>query len=305
MYVGKDTLPRSSLGIASYRAMPFDTRRLKRIYDWLRQKMVALQCPPQYFAAHALGMSQKMQELRRNESKLLARFAERSVSRFTLFHLAEGWTRPASDYLMAATVGEDGILRGFGTANWVTQLVDTGVPADTAALSFVEFAELVVSSYGYVYSSPTLVDAVFYGKNAGYVSLCEEEGENAGFWGMYSHEGRQFLRDVHQVMFLSRPYLDLQVERTTLEKWIQKKDARGTLRRLTDHITIWTPPPDQIGVIREKLFLSGHLFYHRFFQTWDPDNKWARDFSRPFRPKDVPEIFRSTYRRAIDPPLSS
>jgi hypothetical protein len=103
-------------------------------------------------------------------------------------------------------------------------------------------------------------------------------------------------------MFLSRRYLDLPVEGTTLEKWIKKSGKRGTLEDLNGRVMTWTPPPDQIGVIREKLFLAGHLFYHRFFQTWEPDNPWKRDFSQPFKPKDVPEIFRANYWRAIDPP---
>lgn len=57
--------------------------------------------------------------------------------------------------------------------------------------------------------------------------------------------------------------------------------------------------------IREELFPSGVLFYYKFFQHWEPDNVWKRDFSKPYRPPGpTPDIFRAEFFAGRDPKVT-
>jgi hypothetical protein len=279
---------------------------MRDVFEWFVQRMTAVAVAPQHFAVDAPGFTSKIQSFSRHQKKLRAAFdLEESIGYIFLHHVPPSWRNTLDgDGTSIAAIVTRSVPDARWEAWWTIHLAETGIQYSQAMDCFLKFGRLFIHQYGFIFSFPNMLDAPTYAGNAGYATD-NEEGENAGFWGLYPHGDLYLLRDIHHVMFLSRPYLDLPVEGITLEKWIQKDDTRGSLKNLNDRITVWTPPPDRIGAIRERLFLAGVLFYYRFFQTWEIDNPWARDFKKPFKPKDVPEIFRADYRRVIDPPVDT
>ncbi len=142
--------------------------------------------------------------------------------------------------------------------------------------------------------------------NPGIVVDDYEEHKNSG-WGVI-HDAKMdsvnILRNIYTMNFLTKPYLDLRVHDKTLEQWIKADTSRGTLEKINDKVTLWSPPDENISAIREELFRAGIVFYYKFFQLWDDDNPWKRDFSNPWKcPDEIPRIFQQDYRHAIDPPL--
>jgi hypothetical protein len=189
--------------------------------------------------------------------------------------------------------------------DWLIAPKEAKLTEQVAVESLTEYARVAVDHYGYLFTIPREYDPSFYpmGRSGWEPFASQEERENAGWWGLYQNRipPGGMLRNVYPVNFLSRELLDLPVHGTTLERWIRKDSGRGTLRPLTDQVTTWTVPAENIPAIREQLFVAGVLFYFRFFQTWAPDNPWKRDFSKRFKPLDpIPEIFRADYRQLTD-----
>lgn len=198
-------------------------------------------------------------------------------------------------------------------AYWMFDRASCGLSQQEILEQLGGFAREAVDTYGYIYIAPRKFVITEYGMGVGISAKCcptVEEATNMGggllrYDEMVAQGAAYLLRDVHMVTFLSRPYLEQPVERTTLERWIKQDDERGSLEPFTEKIWQWTPPPARIPVIRERLFRAGLLYYYRFFRYWEKDNPWVRDFSKPFVcPDEVPDIFRSTYRRVIDPPIA-
>jgi len=175
--------------------------------------------------------------------------------------------------------------------------------------SLIAFAKCAVDHYGYIVRMNDASDAGSYasGSVPSFAEVADpEERENWTLWTNSSvgAEPREFIRNVHEVNFLSDFYLNLDVFGQTLEQWINADESRGELSPLNSKAKMWIPPPEHIGTIREELFRSGVLYYYAFFKYFVGDNPWKRDFSKPWKcPDEIPRIFHRDYRHAIDPPL--
>jgi hypothetical protein len=112
----------------------------------------------------------------------------------------------------------------------------------------------------------------------------------------------------------------------TLREWIEDDpEARGRLRPFTDLLLEWTPPEENIPVIREALFRAGRVFYWRFFnpsnrrrdappilvtglwdQSWQEPEPYLRpNIEEPWEATDpIPDLFREDSYRQKRPDLT-
>jgi hypothetical protein len=191
------------------------------------------------------------------------------------------------------------------SAYWDIYLDDAGVEESVAAQELLDFAARATDAYGYVFYMKRSGGPFYYNGGALFGDSRQrtgEEGDNICAWPWPERLPHVLLRDVYPLNFLSRPYLDLPVGGTTLERWVRADEpARGTLEPLNESVTTWRPPVGNIPLLREALFRAGAIFYKGFFDK----GPLHRDFSRPFVPPDaIPEIFRASFYEGRDPKIT-
>ncbi len=215
--------------------------------------------------------------------------------------------------------GEHGSFQN--SASFLLRPKETGATWSSANRLFSSFANVHVKRYGYAFRLSESTDASWYAGGGSYghgEAISQERVNNrlpiqhadekeSGWWIQYHKtvSPQTLLRNVYLMNFLTEPYLRLEIEGQKLGVWIESKPKeRGTLEKINHKVTLWTPIWDNIPRLREELFRAGHIFYHRFFQTWEENNAWKRDFSKPWKcPNEIPRIFQRDYHHAIDPPL--
>jgi hypothetical protein len=269
--------------------------------------------PPHRIGIHGPGLRGKYQAFERMSKRLNATdFSE--IRAIELCNLRPDWKSEIDDWVWSAGIGRSRSHtkddHGHWRAHWEIVPSVAHLDYDQCIDQLLAFATIVVQRYGFVFDLASVrgFGLSFLAMGAGYAEAdanLKDETDNTGFWGVQARElaDKMILRGVYRLNLLSRPYLELPVEGTTLERWIKKDDARGTLEPLVgnEKITLWTPAAENIPRIRESLFRAGILYYWRHFYPGDPQE---RDFSRRFVPAEpIPEIFRADYRHATDPPL--
>ncbi|HRK32741.1 MAG TPA: hypothetical protein PLD59_16895 [Tepidisphaeraceae bacterium] len=283
----------------------------KQFYNWLVQRMGELDAAPRKLAFRTPTHPGKYyKSFTRTRSSLESQNFEH-VEHFTVHRGPAESTLEPVEFDITGSVGQQ--LDFDWSARMQITPSTLRISKHEALLHMIDFAALTIQRYGFIFfmareDGPTFVAfGVTYGDRHG---RTEMEIENLGYWGVYGNLHRMYplLRDVYPLSFLSRPYLDLPVYGTTLERWIRKDVSRGTLEPLkgNEAISVWRPVPANIPAIREQLFPTGALFFFRYFQDWEPDNPWKRDFSKPYRmPKEpIPEIFRADFYKGRDPAVT-
>lgn len=285
----------------------FDVSRLRNIFEWLEGRFTRLGALPQKVLMGGPHYTGKLVDYARVRRRIDAVDWE-SLWSLSLMHQTPAWRDDQEGWVASARVSRDPCADGFWTVRWSLVPSLMGLNDAAAVEELLDFARLTVDRYGYVFWLPR-----GYGPVQTFRSVRQKLGLDAipddfgndddssylAWWDQASgwNEKLTLLRDVYPINLLTRRYLDKPVQGTTLEQWIRKDPRRGTLEKLNEAITVWRPPPENVGAIREALFRAGVLFYHRFFQPWSP---WYRDFEKPFVPKEpIPEVFRAGYQPEI------
>jgi len=302
----------ATIGFSSHR-LRLDGDRARSLYRWLVARMERLGVPPDIVTLDAPGFwGVKYKRFRRVRTRIESYDFGGRFRGLRLTLRAPGWTdNDQSKWISTASFHRNSELPHKDSSkqtDWLIAPKEAKLTEQVAVESLTEYAKVAVDHYGYLFTIPREYGPSFYpmGRSGWEPFASQEERENAGWWAGYQDlvPPTGMLRNVYPVNFVSRELLELPVHGTTLEQWIRKNTSRGTLKPLTVKVTTWITPVENIPAIREQLFLAGVLFYFRFFQTWEPNNPWNRDFSKRFKPLDpIPEIFRANYRQLTDSPV--
>jgi hypothetical protein len=287
-----------------------DGPRIKSLYTWLVQRMEAIGIAPDIVTLDAPGFWGVKYKTFSRVRRRIEQYDFGGRFRGVILTLrGSQWRHDnQSDWITTAKISRNPELPDSRAANYTSWLIvpsGAGITHQEAVSHLKEYAKVAVDRYGYLFFLPQSFMPEYHplGRSGHEPFTNDEEQQNTGWWSGYKDliPPPGMLRNVYPVNFLSCQLLDLPVHGTTLEQWIRKNTSRGTLERLTDNVMTWTVPVENIPAIREQLFVAGVLFYFKFFQTWEPDNPWKRDFSGRFKPLDpIPEIFRANYRQLTD-----
>ena len=284
-----------------------DGQGLRDVYHRAIRLMNDLTVPANELAWHMAGKKHgTWKTYERMHKKLEAEdFAE--VVSISVGHLELGpeynYRRRVSEFSV-----ESGIPRKEWEWSWTVYPRKIGMGDEAILTRMLELAAASGGRYGFAYHMSYRWLPNFYpgGLQSGDELVSKEHQDfngNRGRWGrMWWESGLPLqLRDIFPVSLLTRPYLDLQVGKTTLQSWVNANASRGMLQPLegNDQITVWRVDPQQIPRVREELFKAGVVFYWRFFEPGDP---LERDFSKPFTPPDpIPDIYRADFHAGRNP----
>ncbi|MBS0261732.1 MAG: hypothetical protein JSS02_07210 [Planctomycetes bacterium] len=147
------------------------------------------------------------------------------------------------------------------------------IPADklTKDITFAvseKIAQAVRPSYGIGYVRDSKLGPVWYA-----IGICQgpartgaayQEGLDITHWCFDGREREVYrkglLRDVYPWNFLTVPQLTRFVDGIPLEQWIRRSRMRGTLRQLTDEVTLWEVEETAIPKARKTLHEAGVIF---------------------------------------------
>jgi hypothetical protein len=284
----------------------FDGPRLRGLFEWLEERFARLGVPPQKICLSGPHYSGKLVDYARVRRRISGADWE-NVWSITLMHQKPAWRDDHEGWVAHAYAARHVYADGYWDAQWSLVPSLMGLDEAAAVEQLFEFARLTLDRYGYLYWLPR-----GYGPVQTFRSLRQKmkldaipedpKDDDIGYLAWWDQDGwatekLALLRDVYPVNLLTRRYLEKPVHGTTLRRWIKGDAGRGTLEKLNGAVTVWRPPEENIGAIREALFRAGVLSYHGFF---DPRSPWYRDFDKPFMlRKAVPQVFRAGYEPEI------
>jgi hypothetical protein len=287
----------------------FDVPRLRRTFKWLEERFVRLGVPPQKVLMGGPHFSGKLVDYGRVRRRIGAVDWDNMWS-LSLMHQKPSWRDDQEGWVADVYVARDPCADGYWNVKWSLVPSLMGLDEAVAVEQLLDFARLTVDRYGYLYWLPRGYGPVQTFRSVrqklGWDTIPDNFGDDdeddssyLAWWDQDSewNEKHTLLRDVYPVNLLTRRYLDKPVHGTTLRKWIKEDAGRGTLENLNEAVTVWRPPEQNIGIIREALFRAGVLSYHGFF---DSRSRWYREFDKPFvLRKPVPRVFRADYESEI------
>src|SRR5690606_16168197 len=125
------------------------------------------------------------------------------------------------DWTAYAHVGREDRLADLWKVSMEVYFADSAIDEELMLEHAMKLARQTVTSYGYI----TYMNRRRWGYSVGGCA----GWEGRAVWGQVfqEHAHRAILRDVHYRNFLSREYLELPIEGTTLASWIEEHSQGG------------------------------------------------------------------------------
>ncbi|MBE9102121.1 hypothetical protein [Vacuolonema iberomarrocanum] len=224
--------------------------------------------PPDKLSIHGAGHSGKPVSFSRSNSRL-KKNGFQQVSAFTIFSTIPEGRIPINDYYLMACYGSNSyafIATCSSIANLGSGLM---FPLVQNLINILEF------EYGIGYTREHHLGPAMYaigiGQGLDVSGDAREEAMNITRWGMtgmdYSVYREGLIRDVYHWNFLTKDQLQKSVNNKTLAEWIQQEATRGSLKSLSEDITIWKVDEIHIPVVRSSLQATGNIFDWRAYES--------------------------------------
>lgn len=296
---------------------------MRRAYEAIVASWTEAKCPPDRLGVNAPGIGSKWGTFKRKRKRLEETNFE-GVEHFSLSHLTkpdDSYTNPLFPDIDWVAYASITTWMQNVTLGWIPAII--GAPTLTYFDLFKEVAAVGRARYGFRYhqrlnlrhfskqppETPTSKDRIMNSQR--WVGHRTTKVDSLLLYGVYPHN------------YLSEAHLNAPFGRTamTLREWIEDEPAeRGELKHFTDILTEWTPPAENIPILREQLFRAGRIFYWRFFEETiprpkqpgegfvnytDPKNRlpgpyYRPDIHAPWEATDpIPELFCAEFYKDI------
>jgi len=128
-------------------------------------------------------------------------------------------------------------------------------------LNFYDFiARFISFGYGYFFCSPYSINQEVYGPGLASSGVLCKKSEDPYLWSMKIMESiskktrmpyeEGFLRFVYPGNFLNKTQLSARIEDESLESWIKSSLAHGSIKKISDEISLWSLTDEQLEFVR-------------------------------------------------------